>query len=310
MAINTRVDEAYVAVIDVQTRTKKDGGVFLRGRLRDRTGSIDAVAWDNLEDCRAALLVGKVVKVRGQVGKAFGDDGPELTIQKVRLALAEEYDLSALVPASARTREALLTDLDNIIASLRRPIRDVVWATIEPDLDRFASFPAAAELHHAWIGGLLEHSLEVAHVAHAVSQNLPGVDRDLAVAGALLHDVGKLDAYEVGISFRATDSGKLVGHILTGYHRVQLACTATDAPPDLTLRLLHVVASHHGEKEFGAAQEPATGEAIVVHYADELSAQLMQVRGAIAERADRSARWTSRAKGIRRDIFVGDPTQF
>jgi 3'-5' exoribonuclease len=310
MAVNTWVDEAFAAVIDARTHTKKDGGAFLRGRLRDHTGIIDVVAWDNVEEFRNALVVGKVVKVRGQVAKAFNGEGPELTIKQIRLARDGEFNPADLVPTSARSRAALLDDLQQILASLRPPIRDVVRAAIEVDLDRFASFPAASELHHAWLGGLLEHTLEVAHAAHAISQIIPGVDRDLAVAGALLHDIGKLDAYDVGTTFKASDSGRLLGHILTGYLRVQLACEKVSAPPDLALRLLHVVASHHGEKEYGAAQEPATGEAIVVHYADELSAQLMQVRGAIADRADPNARWTDRAKGIKRDVFVGDLSQF
>jgi 3'-5' exoribonuclease len=308
LTASTTLDGGYYAVSDVRQFKKKDGSPFLRARLRDSTGQVDAVAWENLDEAGAALIVGRVVKVRGQVGKAFNGDGVEITIGRVRVARDDEYSADSLLPRSDRPEAELTRTLRSLLDSIRPELRSVVWAALEPELHRFATWPGAAELHHAWIGGLLEHSLEVANLADAIVRIVPGPDRDLTVAGALLHDVGKLDAYDVTTTFGATDSGRLVGHVLTGYHRVQVACDAVEAPRDVSLRLLHIVASHHGQLEYGAAREPMTAEAIVIHYADELSAQLTQVRGAIARRTNRSHRWTERVPGLKRDVFIGEPT--
>jgi 3'-5' exoribonuclease len=302
---STMVEAGYYAVHDVRQLKKKDGAPFFRARLRDATGQVEAVAWDRLDEAGVALVPGKVVKVRGKVEKAFKGDGVEITIERVRLARDDEYSAEALLPRSDLPQSVLIRSLRTLVESLRPELKTVIWAALEPDLSRFASWPGAAELHHAWVGGLLEHTLEVASLADAIARAVPGPDRDLAVAGALLHDVGKLDAYDVTTTFQATDSGRLIGHVLTGYHRVQLACDEVRAAPDLTLSLLHIVASHHGQLEYGAAREPATAEAIIIHYADELSAQLMQVRGAMERRADHSSRWTERVPGLKRDVFVG-----
>jgi len=302
----SRVDGDFFAVAEARPQQKKDGSPYMRARLRDATGVIAAVAWNDFETCRSALVERRVVKVRGRVAPAWGGngDGLELVIERVRLAVDGEYDPREFLPQSSRLAAELVQELCTLVNSLREPLRHLVWQVIEPDIERFQVWPAAEELHHAWLGGLLEHSLEVARVAEAVVQVLPGPDRDLVVAGALLHDVGKLDAYEVEASFGASDEGKLLGHVLTGYHRVKVAADAVQAPTDLSVHLLHIVASHHGLVEFGAAREPMTREAIVVHYADELSAQLMQANRAIAERSDPNARWISRVRGLKRDVFA------
>lgn len=301
--------EGFYAVVDARPSQRRDGTAYVRARLRDATGNVDVVAWDNVELARDTLVPGRVVKIRGIIGKAYNGDGLELTIERIRSARNEEYSPCEFLPLSPRDAGRLVDELHQLVDSLRPPVREVVRATLESEIERFASWPAAELLHHAWLGGLLEHSLEVAHLCEVIVRVIPGPDRDLAVAGALLHDIGKLDTYEVGTTFGATDDGRLYGHILTGFHRVKVACEAVRAPDDLARHLLHIVASHHGAIEHGAAREPYTREAIVVHYADELSAQLMQAGEAIATRRDPAARWTDRAKGLKRDIFVGNICQ-
>ncbi|MGH2460567.1 MAG: 3'-5' exoribonuclease YhaM family protein [Chloroflexota bacterium] len=301
--------EGFYAVVDARPAQRRDGTPFLRARLRDATGTVDAVAWDNVEASREVLASGRVVKVRGLVGKAYHGEGLELTIEKVRCARDDEYAPTDFLRRSRRDPGPLVDELRRLVDSLGPPVGEVVRAALDPELDRFSEWPAAEALHHAWLGGLLEHSLEVAQLCDAIVRAIPGPDRDLVIAGALLHDVGKLDTYEVGTTFGATDEGRLYGHILTGFHRVKVACDTVRAPTDLARHLLHIVASHHGTLEHGAAREPYTREAIVVHYADELSAQLMQAGEAIAARHDPTARWTERAMGLKRDIFVGHTYQ-
>jgi len=302
----SRIDGDFFAVVEARPLQKKDGTPYMRARLRDATGVIAAVAWNDFEACRSALVERRVVKVRGRIAPAWGGNGEglELVIERVRLALDGEYDPRDFLPISSCPAADLVQDLCTLVDSLREPLRQLVWEVLRRDLERFQVWPAAEELHHAWLGGLLEHSLEVARVAESIVQVIPGPDRDLVVAGALLHDIGKLDAYEVEASFSASDEGRLLGHVLTGFHRVKVAADAVQTPADLSVHLLHIVASHHGQIEFGAAREPMTREAIVVHYADELSAQLMQANRAIAERSDPNARWISRVRGLKRDVFA------
>lgn len=305
LVVGARVDAGFYAVLDARPNQKRDGTPYMRARLRDATGILDAVSWDSFEASRDALVPGQVVKVRGMVARSYNGDGLELTIEKIRTAHDDEYSSGDFLRRSIRSDQQLADDLRALVETIRASVRDVVRAALDPEIDRFASWPAAEELHHAWLGGLLEHSLEVAHLSDAIVGVIPGADRDLVVAGGLLHDVGKLDTYEVGTVFDGTDDGRLYGHILTGFHRVKVACDAVEAPTDVARHLLHIVASHHGTIEHGAAREPYTREALVVHFADELSAQLMQAGEAIATRRDSTARWTERAKGLRRDIFVG-----
>jgi 3'-5' exoribonuclease len=308
LTMSTALEAGFYAVHDVRRLKKKDGSPFLRARLCDATGQAEAVVWDNLDDAAVAMVIGKVVKVRGQVGRAFNGEGIEITIHRVRLARGDEYSPDEILPRSNTDETALKSELQDVIGRLGTPWREISGAALDAELRQFASWPGAAQLHHAWVGGLLEHSLEVARIADAIANTVPGLNRDLIVSGALLHDIGKLDAYAVTTTFEATDSGRLIGHVLTGYHRVQVACDLVQAPKDHALHLLHIIASHHGHLEFGAAREPMTAEAIVIHYADELSAQLMQVRGAVARRRDRMSRWTERVPGLKRDVFVGSPT--
>ncbi|HEX5416815.1 MAG TPA: HD domain-containing protein [Chloroflexota bacterium] len=294
----------FFAVQDVKVQSKKDGAPYLRARLRDATGTLDAVSWEEFDKRLDILRVGRVVKVRGPVGKAYNGTGLELTIAQVRPASHEEYQIADFLPRSDQPTATLRDELDVLLTSTRQPLQAAIRAALDPELARFALWPAAQEIHHAWLGGLLEHSLEVTRLAIAIADVVPNLDRDLLIAGALLHDIGKLDAYDVDASFRASDAGRLLGHVLAGFHRVQVACQRVELPNDECLRLLHIVASHHGQLAFGAAREPMIPEAIVIHYADELSAQLMQMRDATG-RAPDGARWTERVKGLGRDVFLG-----
>jgi len=294
----------FYAVEEVRVQNKKDGSPYLRARLRDATGVLDAVSWDEFEQRSGILQAGTIIKVRGPVSNTFNGDRIELTIQQIRPAKDGEYHLADFLPTSVQPIELLVETLEGLLTQIREPLQTAVRAAIEPELPRFARWPAAQVMHHAWLGGLLEHSIEVTRIALAVADTVPGLDRDVLLAGGLLHDIGKLDAYAIEASFLASDSGRLLGHVLTGYHRVQMACLQADLPPDETLRLLHIIASHHGQPEFGAAREPMTAEAIVIHYADELSAQLMQIRGATSNRRG-DARWLDRVTGLKRDIFLG-----
>jgi 3'-5' exoribonuclease len=256
-------------VREVEQRTKRDGSAFLRLTLADRSGTVPAVLWD-ADD---AIGPGAPLRVRGRFAE-HPRYGRQLTISDVAVPAADDVRWDDLVDGPPRPVSDLLDALDVLLAS----IEDAHLSTLLTRLvdRRFTEMPAAKFNHHAYRSGLLDHSLAVAQAVSAAAAIFPGIDRDLAVTGALLHDIGKLEAYtsEHGcIDF--ADAGRLEGEIPLGYYRVRREIEATPGfPPDRARALLHIVLSHHGCLEHGSPVVPSTREAALVHAMDNLSGQL------------------------------------
>ena len=229
----------------------------------------------NRRDCRSHEIA--VVSGVVQDDPRFG---PRLVITTLRPARPDEYVLADLRDGPPRPAARLEADLRELISTVRRPhLRRLLDDLLGEDTDtwpRFREAPAAKHYHQAYRHGLLEHSLTVAQAVSAISATFPGIDRDIAVAGALLHDIGKLDAYAFrGEGIEMTDEGRLFGEITLGYARVRAALEAIDGLPDSDARaLLHVILSHHGSLEHGSPVVPATREATLVHGVDTLGARL------------------------------------
>src|SRR5579875_3803032 len=278
LCAGTRV-EAPLLVRELSLRTRRDGAELLTLRLSDRTGSVPAVVLDGVPDARSACRTGTVVHVCGQMTE---DErfGVRLVIESVRPAAEDEYALSELIDGPVRPVELLEQDLRELEATIQRPCLRQLLAELlgeETELwQRFRAAPAAKHYHQAYRGGLLEHSLSVAQAVSAISATFPGVDRDVAVAGAIVHDIGKLDAYEMhGEAIEMSDGGRLYGEIPLGYYRIRTAIEALpDFPADVAQALLHIILSHHGTLEHGSPVVPATREAALVHGIDSLGARL------------------------------------
>jgi 3'-5' exoribonuclease len=256
-----------------------DGREFLRLDLADRSGTVPAIVWEEIASAREHARAGEVVFVSGRFG-VHPRYGPQLVLDGLRPAEPAEYRHHDLHDGPAREPSHMEADLRELLATvhnphLRRLLEDVfgqhspVWAS-------YRDAPAAKRYHQAYRHGLLEHSLTVAQAVSAISATFPGIDRDIAVTGALLHDIGKLEAYEVRDgTIEMSDHGRLYGEISLGYYRVRSMIEAIDGfPEDLAHAVLHIILSHHGSLAHGSPVVPCTREATLVHMIDNLGGRL------------------------------------
>jgi 3'-5' exoribonuclease len=278
LSADSRV-EMPLLVRDAQVKRRREGGELLAMTLCDRTGSLPAVVLEAVPDAREVCLAGEVVHVCGTL-TADPRFGTRIVVESVRAAAAHEYAPEELVDGPARTVALLEQDLRELMDTIQRPgLRGLLESLLGEGTEtgeRFRIAPAAKHYHQAYRGGLLEHTVSVAQAVSAISATFPGIDRDVALAGALLHDIGKLDAYELcGEAIQMSDQGRLFGEIPLGYFRIRSAIESTEGfPPDDARALLHIILSHHGSLEHGSPVVPATREAALVHGVDNLGARL------------------------------------
>lgn len=306
---DTRVVGCYLCT-NKEIATTRDGREFLRLVLRDATGEVKALQFDPADDVLEELRAGHVVKIVGQY-TASQQYGPQIKLQQLYLLGDGEYDPACLVPVSPVPLDDLERRLDELLDSVVDPgLRALVSRALDPEQEPGATFrraPAAVYHHHAYLYGLLEHSLTVAEAAAAVADKNPRVDRDMVVAGGLLHDIGKTAAYSTDL-FRPglTDEGRLRGEIVIGVGLLErLIREETQLPTETATRLLHIVVSHHGLREKGSPAVPMTREAVVVHYCDDMTARL-----AAFDETERTTpegeRWTGYNKMLETMLFLGD----
>ena len=267
------------AVRERSRRSRKNGEDFVTLVLADRTGAVEAVAWDDVEECFAQAQPGSVVFVEGPFS-IHPQYGAKVTLKSVRVALEEEYDSTDLVEGPPIPVERLETGLRDLIGTVQNPhLRALLDRCFAPDSRswrRFREAPAAKYYHQAFPHGLLDHSLSVAQAVSAAAAAFPGIDRDLAVTGALLHDIGKTQAYnDDPLAIDLTDAGRLQGEIPLGYYLVRRGIESIEGfDRELGQALLHIVLSHHGALEHGSPVVPATREATLVHAMDNLGGKL------------------------------------
>jgi 3'-5' exoribonuclease len=251
---------------DVVRRKTRDGRPFILCTLRDRSGQVNGVYWDVPDYTNAFLRPGVAVLVSGRVN----DYKSALQVNMTDVNMADGADTADLLPASQRPREAMIAELQDLVKGLNEPWQSLVATLLleEPILAQFASAPAARVMHHAYIGGLLEHTLTMASIADFLAGVYPHVNRDLLLAGVLLHDMGKTAEYAVDDEFGFTEDGRLVGHIIRAIVSVEKAGAALNFPEDDLRQLVHLLASHHGTYEWGSPVIPKTLEAILLHQID------------------------------------------
>ncbi len=273
-------DVALVLLVrDVEPRRKRDGAEFLRLTLGDRTGSIPAVMWDGVDGVRELCRAGEPIHVAGryEVSERWG---PQLTVTAIRAARPHEYDRDELIDGPARSSEQMEADLRALLETIQNPhlgrLLGLVFGEGSPVWSEFRAAPAAKRNHQAYRHGLLEHCLTVGQAVSALSAVFPGIDREVAVTGALLHDIGKLEAYDMqGEAISMSDRGRLEGEIPLGYYRVRRAIERIDGfPAELADAILHIILSHHGALEHGSPVVPCTREATLVHMIDNLGGRL------------------------------------
>jgi 3'-5' exoribonuclease len=262
-----------------ELRCKRDGEEYLKVSLGDRTGSVPANVWEGVADLAKVCEPGKPVRVAGRycVHERYG---PQLLARSLRAAEPGEFDWADLLDGPPRSAGQMETDLRQLLGTVQnvhlRALLDRVFAPGSDAWGQFRLAPAAKRYHQAYRHGLLEHCLTVAQAVSAISATFPGIDRDVAVTGALLHDIGKLDAYTSDpLAIDMTDAGKLQGEIPLGYYRIRRIIEDLPGfPAELAAAVLHIILSHHGALEHGSPVVPCTREATLVHMIDNLGGKL------------------------------------
>lgn len=282
-------------------------GEFLTLMLGDRTGQLLARVWEGAPELAETFNEGDVVKVAADVEEYLGRT--QLIINKLRPARDDEYDLADYLPATDKDVNALLAQVDGVVASLAQPHLAALVRHFYDDADfraRLAQAPAARRVHHAYLGGLLEHLTEVLALAEAVLALYPEINADLLRAGVLLHDVGKLREYTWTRDIDYTDEGRLIGHIVLSDEMVAEAISHfPDFPAELALRVRHLLVSHHGRYEWGSPRRPKTLEALALHHIENLSAQLNRFKGILAARREPGQTWTDYDRLLERQLYAG-----
>jgi 3'-5' exoribonuclease len=271
--------DQVLLVRSAEARSKRDGGEYLRLTLGDRTGAVVAMVWDDVERLRPVCPAGAPVRVAGRY-RVHPRYGPQLELRSLRDADPGTFSLAELCDGPPRAAELMESDLRQLVATIQEPhLRELLERVLgegTPTWELYRCAPAAKHYHQAYRHGLLEHCLSVAQGVSAISATFPGIDRDVAVTGALLHDIGKLEAYTTDpTAIDMTDAGKLQGEIPLGYYRIRREIEEIAGfPPRLAEALLHIILSHHGQLEHGSPVVPCTREATLVHFLDNLGGRL------------------------------------
>lgn len=267
-----KLDNEPFLLHDVSRRKTRDGRPYLLCTLRDNSGQIGGVFWDVPDYVDEWARPGVIVLVTGHASK-YKD---ALQINLTDLNPSAEIDMGDFLPVSSRPREEMLAELQGIIAGLSEPWQTLVAAILldEAFLRQFTEAPAARGMHHAYVGGLLEHTLSMAAVADMLADHYPYVNKDLLISGTLLHDMGKTAEYQSAGGFAFTEDGRLVGHIVRAIVLIETAAAALDFPEEDLRQLIHLIASHHGRLEWGSPVTPKTLEAILLHQIDLLDSRV------------------------------------
>ncbi len=286
---------------------KNKPGSYASVVLADRSGTIIGRVWDNADEFDAQVSTGDVVMVQGRVEDYKGT--LQVIVEQAQTCAEGEFDRDDFLRAGKRDPAVILADLRRFLDMVQhrhlRPLLDHFFT--DPDfLDAFTRAPGAKALHHSHVGGLAEHTVGVVKILLAVRECHPELDEDMLLAGALLHDIGKLKELAVDTGIDYTDTGRLVGHIVHTDRMVTAAiATIPDFPDELSDRLCHILLSHHGQKEYGAPIVPMTAEACALHYADNLDAHVQYFQQVIEQGTGSGNRWSEYQKLFDRFIYLG-----
>jgi 3'-5' exoribonuclease len=274
--------DQVLLVRESERRARRDGGEYLRLLLGDRTGAVSAMVWEGLEEAATLARAGEPVRVCGRYA-LHPRFGPQINLRRLLAAEPDSFALDDLLDGPLRDAAQMEADLRELIATVQQPhLRILLERLLGERSPLWASYreaPAAKYYHQAYRHGLLEHCLGVAQAVSATSATFPGIDRDVAVTGALLHDIGKLEAYTGedgrGRAIDLTDRGRLHGEIALGYYRVRRTIEEIEGFPErLEWAVSHIILSHHGSLEHGSPVVPCTREATLVHMIDNLGGRL------------------------------------
>jgi len=309
-----RIEDEVFLVRSKDLRTTTQGGLYIHAILADRTGNLVARQWQATEDGFRQMPEGGFMRFKGRTENYKGN--LQFIIDATRPAEPGSFELNDFLPQTtedtgkmwSRVVEILRTRIENpdLAALVNEFLED------EKLMEKFCRAPAALSLHHAWIGGLLEHTLKLLEVALRVIPLYPKLSLDIVLAGIFLHDIGKAEELEYESCIAYSDEGQLVGHIVQAVlwidQKAQAAAARCGRPlrAELLWSLKHIVLSHHGKYEFGSPKLPATPEAAAIHFLDNLDAKVTMFLGEIAADRDDASRWTSYHRALETKIYKPD----
>jgi 3'-5' exoribonuclease len=286
----------------------RTGKSWLHLSVGDRTGTISAKMWDNFEALTATFECDDVVHIRGRVKTYNGEK--ELTIEQIVPAAERDYEVGDFVPHTRHDVEKLYADLRAAVASVRNPSLQRLLSSVVDDpqiAPKLKRAPAAMTMHHAFIGGLLEHVVSLLGLANALCAHYPELDRDLLITGVVLHDVGKTEELRYGRRIDYTTEGRLLGHITIGSALVRKKIEAIpDFPKPLAVLVEHLILSHHGSLEFASPVVPQTREALALHFLDDIDSKMAAARATIEAAETSPGVWTDRNPALRRALVRPD----
>lgn len=288
--------------------TTKNGRPFARVRLGDASGTVAGIYWDIPQQAVDVLRKAKHVLVKGTV-RTY-QDALQLNVDSLEEKLLSKEEASAFLPHTDKDIDAYMARLRKIMDKVRHPHLAALVEAIFADEDlcsKFKRAPAASQMHHAYIGGLLEHTTSMAEAALKLCEHYEQLDRDLLLVGVLIHDIGKVDEFRYQTEIDYSDTGRLVGHIAIGVSILEEKVADVEGFPKALLDVLkHYVLSHHGVPEFGAVRRPMTAEAVVLHYLDNIDAKLEAFFRAVSEEPGANDSWTPYQKMFEGYLYKGD----
>ncbi|MFI5087198.1 MAG: 3'-5' exoribonuclease YhaM family protein [Terriglobales bacterium] len=300
---DNKVITTSLVVAAKQVKPKKTGEPYLALTLADRTGHIDAKVWDNVPEIMGTFEQDDFVKVRGLINKYNGR--LQLTVHKLKRLEESEIDYSDYLPKTTKDVDELWRTLGEFVAGFKNPHLKALVENFMSDPEiatAYRNAPAAKTLHHAYIGGLLDHVVSLCKLCDMASRNYPQVDRDLLLTGVFLHDIGKVHELSYARSFAYTTRGQLLGHMIIELEMLQ-AKLPPDFPPELKTLLEHLIISHHGHYEFGSPKLPMFPEALMLHYLDDLDSKMESMRAHFEREAALESPWTSYNPSLARPLL-------
>jgi 3'-5' exoribonuclease len=290
-----------------EVKDRRDGGQFLKLELADKTGTIAAIMWDNVAESLDFARTGTFVRVNGRMGEYNGK--LQLTVALLEPIAARDVNAVDFLAASRYPVEEMAREFrgyfDLVTEPNLRRLLDNVFA--DPEFVRqFNAAPGGARVHHAYLGGLLEHTLFMLRAVRCIRDTYPEVNYPLLIAGIILHDAGKVDEYTYETVLDHTYDGRLIGHVVMGYRRIDAEIRKLpDFPVELGRMLLHMILSHHGELEFGAPKTPKFVEAYLLHMFDHIDAWAAMFRETVA--GNPGIKWTEYNNYLETNVYVPDP---
>ena len=292
-------------VVSKQIKPKKSGEPYLALTVGDRSGQLEAKMWDNVEEVLNAFEQDDFLKIKGLVNKY--KNRFQLTIHKLRKLGDTEIEFSDYLPKTTKNIDELWQTLAGFVDSFQNlHLKSLIHAFMsDPEIAAaYRNAPAAKTLHHAYIGGLLDHVVSLFRSCDLVCRNYPQVNRDLLLTGVFLHDIGKIHELAYNRSFTYTTRGQLLGHMIIELEMLQAKLAPfPDFPPELKTLLEHLIISHHGQYEFGSPKLPMFPEALLLHYMDDLDSKMEAMRAHFEREADLESPWSSYNASLGRPLL-------